>query len=116
MNGVKIVNLSKFQVSVPGAELPAYLSIAEQIPSIGRRWSEIERARERAIEECLVQLGMTPFDGEEIRRRCMISVFPHLRTEQLHVDGILRLEWGYLDPVNAPGTWTIRTVEPEVQK
>lgn len=116
MNDAKIINPNKFTVSMPGIQLPRCLSAVEQIPTIGRMLSRIEQAREDAVVKCLAQFGMSMQDPEEIRRRCMVSVFPHLGVEQLHVDGVLRLEWGYLYPTNAPRTWTVRTVEPEEKK
>lgn len=113
MNGVKIFNPNKFTVSMPGIQLPRCLSILEQIPTIGRMLSQIERAREEAVVKCLAQFGMSMQDPEEIRRRCVVVHTLSSRSELLQIDGIPRLEWGYLDN---PNVWTVRTVEPEGQK
>lgn len=95
--------------TAPPFSMPKQLLIHEQIPTLQRHISLIERAKEDAVVECLAQFGMSMQDPEEIRSRCVIVHMISSRVELLQIDGIPRLEWGYLDN---PNTWTVRTVEP----
>lgn len=83
----------------------------EQIPTFHRHISDKQRVLEDAVVSCLAQFGIGSQDPEELRRRCVIVHKMNSRIESLHVDGIMRLEWGYLNPI-FPNTWTVRTVEP----
>lgn len=85
--------------------------VSEHIPFRGRRVSDIEREREKAIHATLSSFGLVGLGNvEELRRRCVIVHYYPERIERLQIDGIPRLEWGYLDN---PNTWTVRTVEPK---
>lgn len=95
----------------PVFSVPGHLLVHEQIPTLQRFISEKETAKESAVVACLAQFGMSMQDPEEIRRRCVIVHQRSSMVETLQIDGIPRLEWGYLDP-KYPNTWTLRTVEP----
>lgn len=98
----------------PPFSMPKQLFVSEQIPTLSRRLSDIEQAKEAGVVGCIAEFGMGIHDPEEIRRRCVIVHMLHARVEILQIDGVTRLEWGYLDP-SAPHTWTMRTVEQEAR-